>query len=198
MSTEREKILLILKRELDFLEQGGYHAPEGWRPRLIFEDLPTCLRSPGSTCLQSDCALLRFVPLEYRAADAACRYIPLNRAGDTVDNLYRTATQEELEAALRRWLIATIQELEKPPNESGQTRVTNASQPAVSMMRSRLVSSGDNHRNLGRTKAEIQAAIRRRAYEIYERRGKVPGHALEDWLQAEAEVLGKIEFKVAA
>jgi len=37
--------------------------------------------------------------------------------------------------------------------------------------------------------AEIEAAIRRRAQELYERRGKVPGHEVEDWLQAEAEVL---------
>lgn len=61
-----------------------------------------------------------------------------------------------------------------------------------------LVPSGNNHRNLGSTKAEIQAKIRRRAYEIYERRGKTSGYALDDWLRAEAEVLGKVEFKVAA
>ncbi|MBZ5704311.1 MAG: DUF2934 domain-containing protein [Acidobacteriia bacterium] len=61
-----------------------------------------------------------------------------------------------------------------------------------------LVSSGNNRKNLGRTRAEIQAEIRRRAHEIYERRGKAPGHALDDWLRAEAEVLGKVEFKAAA
>jgi len=31
--------------------------------------------------------------------------------------------------------------------------------------------------------------IRRRAHEIYLERGKQPGHALDDWLEAEAEVL---------
>jgi hypothetical protein len=30
--------------------------------------------------------------------------------------------------------------------------------------------------------------IRRRAYEFYERRGRVFGHAMDDWLAAEAEV----------
>ena len=30
--------------------------------------------------------------------------------------------------------------------------------------------------------------IRRRAYEFYERRGRVYGHAMDDWLAAEAEV----------
>ena len=32
--------------------------------------------------------------------------------------------------------------------------------------------------------------IRQRAYELYEKRGREDGHAEEDWLHAEAEVLG--------
>ena len=37
----------------------------------------------------------------------------------------------------------------------------------------------------------LEQAIRERAYELYVARGKTPGHALDDWLQAEAEfVLG--------
>lgn len=32
--------------------------------------------------------------------------------------------------------------------------------------------------------------IRLKAYELYEQRGRVDGFALDDWLQAEAEVLG--------
>lgn len=30
--------------------------------------------------------------------------------------------------------------------------------------------------------------IRRRAYELYEERGRMGGHELEDWLQAESEL----------
>jgi hypothetical protein len=41
----------------------------------------------------------------------------------------------------------------------------------------------------GLTQVELAAEIRRCAYEIYERRGRVDGHAQEDWAQAEAEVL---------
>jgi len=44
--------------------------------------------------------------------------------------------------------------------------------------------------------AEVDAEIRRRAYELYERRGRVGGHALDDWLQAEAEVLER-KFEAA-
>lgn len=32
--------------------------------------------------------------------------------------------------------------------------------------------------------------IRQRAYELYEARGRVEGHDVEDWLQAEAEITG--------
>lgn len=33
--------------------------------------------------------------------------------------------------------------------------------------------------------------VRSRAYELYELRGRGDGHALDDWLQAEAEVSGR-------
>jgi len=41
---------------------------------------------------------------------------------------------------------------------------------------------------------EVEAAIRRRAERLYEQRGRTPGHQVEDWLQAEAEVLREIEL----
>lgn len=33
--------------------------------------------------------------------------------------------------------------------------------------------------------------IRRKAYELYEKRGRKPGHAMEDWLEAERIVRQK-------
>jgi hypothetical protein len=38
-----------------------------------------------------------------------------------------------------------------------------------------------------------QENVRARAYELYEVRGKIDGHAEEDWLQAEGEVAGSNE-----
>jgi len=35
---------------------------------------------------------------------------------------------------------------------------------------------------------ELQEQIRRRAYELYEQRGRHDGHETDDWLQAESEV----------
>jgi hypothetical protein len=37
--------------------------------------------------------------------------------------------------------------------------------------------------------------VRARAYELYEVRGRINGHAEEDWLQAEGEVAGSNERK---
>lgn len=39
--------------------------------------------------------------------------------------------------------------------------------------------------------ADLEAEIRRRAYELYEQRGYTPGHEDEDWLVAEREVLSR-------
>jgi hypothetical protein len=41
--------------------------------------------------------------------------------------------------------------------------------------------------------ADLEAEIRRRAYELYEQRGYTPGHEHEDWLVAEREVLSRTD-----
>jgi hypothetical protein len=38
--------------------------------------------------------------------------------------------------------------------------------------------------------SDTEERIRRRAYELYEQRGRIDGFALDDWLQAECEILG--------
>jgi DUF2934 family protein len=45
---------------------------------------------------------------------------------------------------------------------------------------------------------DLQEQIRRRAYELYEQRGRDDGHQLEDWLRAESEVTQKKAKIVAA
>lgn len=46
--------------------------------------------------------------------------------------------------------------------------------------------------------AELANLIHRRAYELFEARGREHGHALDDWLQAEAEILGRQRKATAA
>jgi hypothetical protein len=45
---------------------------------------------------------------------------------------------------------------------------------------------------------EEEERIRLRAYELYVQRGKVDGHALDDWLQAEAELTERESLRAAA
>jgi hypothetical protein len=39
--------------------------------------------------------------------------------------------------------------------------------------------------------SDLQEQIRCRAYELFEQRGRIEGHELHDWLQAESEVAQK-------
>jgi hypothetical protein len=115
MSKDNRNLLDVLKFELEFLEQGGYgRLPrESWRPRFVFEDSPTCMnfnskdREPCSECL-----LMQFVPKEAHQEQVPCTHIPLSMSGETLDNLYRSGTQQEVEEALGNWLRVTIRQLE--------------------------------------------------------------------------------------
>jgi Protein of unknown function (DUF2934) len=48
----------------------------------------------------------------------------------------------------------------------------------------------DARNRTSRTSIAIEQAIRRRAYQLYVEGGRRQGHAKEDWLQAERDVLG--------
>ena len=45
---------------------------------------------------------------------------------------------------------------------------------------------------------KLEEQIRRRAYALYEARGREDGHDLDDWLRAEAEILGTQRKAAAA
>ena len=46
--------------------------------------------------------------------------------------------------------------------------------------------------------ADLEPQIRERAYELYEQRGRQDKLDLDDWLQAESEILGKAPLANAA
>ncbi|HEY7616335.1 MAG TPA: hypothetical protein VH744_05995 [Terriglobales bacterium] len=118
MPEHERNIIEVLKRELQFLEQGGYReAPDSWKVPLIFEDSPTCMKRGFSSCEEAGCALMKLVPEEHKSAPVPCRHIPLNKLSETIDSLYRTGTIEELEQALRQWLVNTIARLEAQTRE---------------------------------------------------------------------------------
>ena len=112
MATTEER-LRVLRNESQFLDEGGYRSPTQWRSARIFEDSPTGLKRGWSACEHADCLLLDFVPKESRHEAIPSRHIPLDESGETLDTLYSTGTNEEIQKTQREWLVKTIAELEK-------------------------------------------------------------------------------------
>jgi len=46
-------------------------------------------------------------------------------------------------------------------------------------------SSQTGNSNISASQDQVVDAIRKKAYELYEKRGKKQGHAMNDWLEAE-------------
>lgn len=121
MATDRNHLLTVLKKELRFLEEGGYRettrAP--WRPQFIFQDSPTCLNFDPSHAPKpcSDCTVLQLVPEHLRDQKIPCRNIPIASDGRTIDWFYRNGTQQELEMVFSNWLNSTIALLEREQAE---------------------------------------------------------------------------------
>lgn len=115
MAQSKKDVLTTLQAELAFVERGGYLTPEnaGWRPQFIFEDSPTCanFRNFGERYPCTQCVLMDFVPDGFQQERFPCRHIPLDKSGQTLDSLYRTATEEEAHAIVACWLRKTIAEL---------------------------------------------------------------------------------------
>jgi hypothetical protein len=103
--------LAALRRELEFLENGGYRRARGWRPPFIFEDSAVCPKLSCSACPLAECVLIDFVPERSRNQKIPCRHIPLDETEVTLEMLYATATNEEIEQVLRKWLRKSIAEL---------------------------------------------------------------------------------------
>jgi len=128
----------VLKAELAFLEKGGYgRSPrESWRQPLIFEDSPSCInydsKDHADPC--SACVLFQLVPPQFRGNQIPCRYIPLNAGGETLDSLYRSSHQFEVEEVFGNWLrrmIAAVETLSgtshaerNPPSASSRGKTT--------------------------------------------------------------------------
>jgi len=116
MSDDKRDVLEVLKFELAFLEQGGYgrSVRTPWKPTSIFLDSPSCLnfndaseqRHPCSECLLTD-----FVPAHAQGEAVPCHHIPVGPKGETVGEL--DGSQIASEDALREWLRATIDRMEK-------------------------------------------------------------------------------------
>ena len=117
MAQDDRDILDVLKFELSFLEDGGYgRSPRNpWRAPAIFEDSPICPNfcDPAKPHPCENCLLQQFVPAGQEKERIPCRFIPLTKDGVTVEDLYRTGSQMELEEALAQWLRTQIARIER-------------------------------------------------------------------------------------
>ncbi len=116
MSKDDRDILELLRTELDFLEKGGYgrSVRTPWKPTSPFRGSLTCVNYalPEKTHPCSECHLIDFVPPDHRADELPCHHIPLNDAGDTVEDLELESNQTKLEETLKQWMRGRIKEIE--------------------------------------------------------------------------------------
>ncbi len=117
MAQDERDILEVLRFELSFLQDGGYgRSPQApWRAPAVFEDSPSCPNfcDPARPHPCESCLLEQFVPAGQRKESIPCRFIPLTKEGLTLEDLYRTGSQVEMEAALANWLRGQIERIER-------------------------------------------------------------------------------------
>jgi hypothetical protein len=115
MAQDGRDILDVLRFELSFLQDGGYgrspHAP--WRAPAVFEDSPICPNfcDPARPHSCESCLLEQFVPEDRRTEAVPCCFIQLTKEGQSVEDFYRTGTQDDMEEALARWLRSQIKKI---------------------------------------------------------------------------------------
>jgi len=114
---DNRDILELLQDELEFIEKGGYgrSVRTPWKPKSIFQDSLTCLNfaDPSRSHPCDQCHLIDFVSPELRAVEVPCHAIPLNDAGETIEDLDLTDNQARTEEAVKAWLRRQIKRIQQ-------------------------------------------------------------------------------------
>ena len=117
MANDDRDILELLKDELSFIEQGGYgrSVRTPWKPTSAFQDSLTCINYgyPYRAHPCNECHLIDFVDSEHQRTDIPCHHIPLDEAGETIEDLEATDNEAKLERKVRDWLRAKIKQIEE-------------------------------------------------------------------------------------
>jgi hypothetical protein len=117
MAKDDRDILELLKEELDFIEKGGYgrSVRTPWQPKSAFEDSLTCINYgyPYRAHPCNECHLLDFVSPEHHSEHVPCHFIPLNEAGETIEELELEDNQAKVERTLKQWLRNKITKIEE-------------------------------------------------------------------------------------
>ena len=116
MAKDDRDILELLKQELSFMEEGGYgrSVRTPWLPKSVFQDSLSCLNYgyPYRAHPCSECHLLDLVGPENRSQSVPCHFIPLNEAGNTIEELEMTGDETRTQSVVKSWLRGKIGQLE--------------------------------------------------------------------------------------
>lgn len=117
MAQDDRDILEVLKDELSFIEKGGYgrSVRTPWQSKSAFQDSLACINyaDPNHTHPCNECHLLHFVSPEHQGEDVPCHFIPLDEAGETIEDLEGEDNEARLERKVKEWLRARIREIEE-------------------------------------------------------------------------------------
>ena len=117
MAKDDRDILELLKDELDFIEKGGYgrSVRTPWQPKSAFQDSLTCINYgyPYRAHPCNECHLLDFVSPEHHGAEVPCHYIPLNEAGETIEDLEAEDNEAKLEQGLETGFVPRLKSIEE-------------------------------------------------------------------------------------
>jgi hypothetical protein len=116
MTKDDRDVLDLLKDELVFIEKGGYgrSVRTPWKSKSVFQDSLTCLNYgyPYRAHPCADCRLIDFVGPQDRSQTIPCHFIPLNDAGNTVEDLELEGNEYRTVNTVKSWLQNKISELE--------------------------------------------------------------------------------------
>jgi hypothetical protein len=116
MAKDGRDILEILKDELVFIEQGGYgrSVRTPWVPKSIFQDSLSCLNYgyPYRAHPCAECRLLDFVGPQDHSQPVPCHFIPLDDAGNTLEELELEGNESQTVSTVKKWLQRKISQIE--------------------------------------------------------------------------------------
>jgi len=116
MAKDDRDILELLKQELSFIEEGGYgrSVRTPWLPKSVFQDSLSRLNYgyPYRAHPCSECHLLDFVTPDDRSQSVPCHFIPLNEAGNTIEELEMKGDESRTQSVVKSWLRGKISQLE--------------------------------------------------------------------------------------
>lgn len=116
MAKDDRDILEILKDELAFIEQGGYgrSVRTPWLPKSVFQDSMSCLNYgyPYRAHPCAECRLIDFVGPQDHSQPVPCHFIPLDDAGNKLEELELEGNESRTVNAVKKWLQAKISQIE--------------------------------------------------------------------------------------